>query len=138
MTRKVLCLGNCAADTYAITNLIENHYDAQVIPVDTFDEALLRLSAGPVDLIMVNRVLNANGASGLTFIRQLKEDDRYKEVPVMLISNFADAQKKAEALGAIPGFGKAALHDPHTFGRLVPFLGEPSAGVGHKNGSGKR
>jgi len=39
-------------------------------------------------------------------------------VPVMLVSNFADAQAQAVESGALPGFGKAALNAPETLARL--------------------
>jgi hypothetical protein len=41
----------------------------------------------------------------------------------MLVSNFPEAQAQAEALGALPGFGKAALGDPALADRFAMILG---------------
>ena len=46
-----------------------------------------------------------------------------RRVPVMLVSNYEDAQREAVAKGALPGFGKAALGQPHTLARLRAVLG---------------
>jgi hypothetical protein len=46
-------------------------------------------------------------------------------VPVMLVSNYENAQAEAQAVGALPGFGKAdLLHDAvpaleHLLARMV-------------------
>jgi hypothetical protein len=41
----------------------------------------------------------------------------------MLVSNYTDAQEQATVLGALPGFGKAALRDAVTHQRLTDVLG---------------
>jgi hypothetical protein len=41
----------------------------------------------------------------------------------MLVSDFPAAQQQAVALGAVPGFGKAALGAPDTARRLAAVLG---------------
>jgi len=122
MAKKVLSLGHCAADNYAITHLIENNFDAEVIAVDTFAAAWAKLRGEPVDLILVNRILDADGASGLAFVGQLKKDPVFAPLPAMLVSNHMSAQQEAVALGALPGFGKAALRDAKTLTRLRPVL----------------
>ena len=43
MANKVLSLGHCAADNYAITHLLESNFGAKVLAVDTIAEALIRL-----------------------------------------------------------------------------------------------
>jgi CheY-like chemotaxis protein len=120
--KKVLSLGQCAADSYAITHFLERNFEAEVIAVDTFPEALTQLRADRFDLVMVNRILDRNGESGLAFISQLKEDEALADIPIMLVSNYADAQQQAVARGAIPGFGKAALGDAKTIGTLRGLL----------------
>jgi hypothetical protein len=56
----------------------------------------------------------------LELIRQLRE--QHPGVPVMLISNYSDAQREAELAGAVPGFGKAELNDPDLSNRLASSL----------------
>jgi hypothetical protein len=57
------------------------------------------------------------------FIRQLTQRQPQVMVPVMLVSNYEDAQREAVAAGAQPGFGKAALGQPQTLARLKEVLG---------------
>jgi CheY-like chemotaxis protein len=123
MSKKVLSLGQCAADHYAISHFLETSLGAEVIAADTVPEALAQLRADPFSLVLVNRLLDANGASGLAFISQIKEDPALAEIPVMLVSNFPDAQKQAVARGALLGFGKASLGDVRIGERLKHLLG---------------
>jgi two-component system chemotaxis response regulator CheY len=124
MSKKILSLGQCGADNYTLTQFLETSFATQVVPADTFDEALAQLRAGTFDLVLVNRVLDVNGASGLGFIGQLKADPELAGTPMMLVSNYADAQREAVALGALMGFGKAGLDDPGTTARLRGILGK--------------
>jgi two-component system chemotaxis response regulator CheY len=71
----------------------------------------------------VNRVSDADGSPGIELIRALKADPGLAGVPVMLVSNYADAQAQAVALGALPGFGKADLTAPETTEKLRSALG---------------
>jgi CheY-like chemotaxis protein len=106
---KVVSLGQCAADNYTLTQFLESNFGAAVVPADTSAEALAHLRAGPFVLVLVNRIFDRDGASGLAFISQLKEDAALAAIPVMLVSNYAEAQQQAVARGALPGFGKAGL-----------------------------
>ena len=129
--KKILSLGQCAADTWSIGRLIESELHAEMLTAETFEEAFTALRQGGVDLVLVNRLLNYNGASGLDFIRQMKDDEALKDVPVMLVSNYDDAQRQAVQRGALPGFGKSALRAPQTIQRLRDALGataDPLAG----------
>jgi two-component system chemotaxis response regulator CheY len=127
MTKKVLSLGQCAADQWQIARLLTEKFDVEVIAADRFAEAEARLREGGIDLLLVNRVLDRDGSSGLDFIRRVQGDDALRQVPVMLVSNFADAQKQAISLAALPGFGKAALDEAETLTRLEGVLGASRA-----------
>jgi DNA-binding response OmpR family regulator len=82
------------------------------------DDAFALLRQGRFDLVLVNRVLDADGSSGLELIRQLLASKDMPAPPVMLVSNYEDAQRDAVAAGAAPGFGKAQLDDPNVLERL--------------------
>jgi len=43
-------------------------------------------------------------------------------VPVMLVSNYQEAQQQAVGAGAVPGFGKDSLGRPSMIALLKPFL----------------
>jgi CheY-like chemotaxis protein len=118
--KRVLSVGQCAADHGALTARLRQLFEAEVIPADSEQEALGRLEQEAFALVLVNRVFDANGASGIDFLKRVKEKS---EVPVMLVSNYEDAQRDAVAAGALPGFGKAALRQFSTEQCLRPVLG---------------
>ena len=116
--KKVLSVGQCGADHGSLTRVLKTQFDAEVVSADTFDEALGELKGGGYDLVLVNRVFDYDRSSGLDFIGILRDDPSLAQVPVMLVSNYDDAQAQAVAKGALPGFGKAALNHPRTLDRL--------------------
>lgn len=122
--KRVLSVGQCYADHGSISRTLGQHFGAEVIAAHSADEAKDRLRREQFDLVLVNRILDANGHSGLELIRELKADDELRKVPVMLVSNYDDAQQQAAELGAERGFGKAALGHPAMLGRLEPWLGK--------------
>ena len=122
---RVLSVGQCAFDHGTIARHLERTFDARVTGVDSFDQALDELRSGPYDLVLVNRIGDRDGAPGLDLIRALKADPALASVPVMLVSNYPEAQAEAVALGALPGFGKAELRNPMTRERLARALAAP-------------
>ena len=121
-TKKILSVGQCFADHGALRRAFQKHFAAEVVGADSGEEALELLRGEPFALVLVNRVLDADGASGLEVLRQLKVDETGAAVPVMLVSNHEDAQQQAVAAGAVRGFGKAALGQPAMLARVRPFL----------------
>ncbi len=126
-TKKILSLGQCSADSWSIDRLCTTHVGAEVIAVHSAREALDLLRQAPIDLVLVNRLFDRDGGSGLDFITRLKSDAALRSIPVMLVSNYDDAQRQAVERGALPGFGKAALSDPTTIDRLRTALGDSAA-----------
>jgi CheY-like chemotaxis protein len=124
-TKKVLSLGQCAADHASITGLLRRDFNAQVDEASTFADAEAQLSRNHYDLVLVNRVLDRDGTAGLDFIAQLKARQDLHQPPVMLVSNYQDAQEQAIARGAVPGFGKSSLGSTKTLSRLRAVLGGP-------------
>jgi CheY-like chemotaxis protein len=121
--KRVLSVGQCFADHSSIRWTLEEHFPAQVIPAATVAEVKARLQQERYDLILVNRIFDADGVSGLDLIEQLKQDEKSRDLPVMLVSNYEDAQQEAVARGALPGFGKASLGQPQMLGHLRKVLG---------------
>ncbi len=119
---RVLNVGQCVPDHYGIEAVLAKQFDAVVEDAGTADEAFAAVAGGGYDLVLVNRILDADGDSGLSLIRRLQADDATRSVPVMLVSNYADAQAEATALGARPGFGKSALREPATLEMLTSVL----------------
>ncbi len=120
--KRVLSAGQCLADNWSISRFIRKHFDAEVLTADSASEALAQLRAGGFDLVLVNRVFDADGSSGLEMIKEMQADPKLQVIPVMLVSNYEDPQRQAVELGAVPGFGKAAVGQPQTVARLKAFL----------------
>jgi two-component system chemotaxis response regulator CheY len=118
----VLDVGQCNPDHAAIRRLLTEEFGVEADRAYTPDEAWVRLQNTRYDLVLVNRIFDATGEEGLAFIRRMKTDTTLAAVPVMLVSNYADAQAEAVAAGAEPGFGKATLEDLQTSTRLATYL----------------
>jgi two-component system chemotaxis response regulator CheY len=120
--RRVLSVGQCGFDHGNIARLLQGAFDAEVVPAGSAPEALRLLRQQPVQLVLINRVFDRDGASGLDFIRELKRDENLRPIPVMLVSNLPEAQAEAVAAGAVPGFGKSALDEPRVREQLAGYL----------------
>jgi CheY-like chemotaxis protein len=117
---KIVSLGQCGVDHPAIARFCREAVGAEVVGTETFAQTLAVEGA---DLILVNRILDATGESGIDFIRQFRADPAREATPIVLVSNYADAQREAQALGAAPGFGKSTLNRPESAKALRSALG---------------
>ncbi|MCH7813385.1 MAG: hypothetical protein IID40_05125 [Planctomycetes bacterium] len=120
-TARVLDVGNCDPDHTNIRALLEDNFAVGIDRVMFVNEALAKLTDRAYSLVLVNRLIFDDGSDGGRLIREMQAGDR-REVPVMLISNYAEAQEKAVSDGAVRGFGKAVLDDPATVELLAAFL----------------
>jgi CheY-like chemotaxis protein len=116
---RVLSVGQCGFDHGSISRFLKEACEAHVDAADSKAEALdaLRRSPDAYDLVLVNRVFD-RGGSGMDLIREIRSDATFAEIPVMLVSNYDDAQQAAIDLGALPGFGKSDVGDPAIADRL--------------------
>jgi CheY-like chemotaxis protein len=128
MAIRILDVGQCGFDGPRMAALWRDKLDATVDRVANGKDAAQRLKKGGYDVVLVNRVLAADGSSGLDVIEDLLSAKT--SVPVMLVSDLTDAQDAAVALGAVRGFGKAELGEPATL--------ELVASVADRKGEGKR
>ncbi|MGI9519233.1 MAG: response regulator [Pirellulaceae bacterium] len=122
--QKVLDVGQCGPDHARIAHLLRQHFDVEVHQAESVDEAIQQIDASPWDLILLNRVFDATGSHGLEMLRSLKSNESTARIPVMLVSNFPDAQTEAVSAGAVQGFGKASLNAPGTLEALRRALGD--------------
>jgi len=127
-TARVLDVGQCDRDHRAIAALIEAHFAATVDRADLVRAAYDALAQRPYDLVLVNRQIAADETDGLQLVRLMKQHPDLSAVPVMLVSNLAEAQERAVAEGAVLGFGKAALDSPETLARLAQYLPRRAGG----------
>jgi two-component system chemotaxis response regulator CheY len=120
--KRVLSVGQCAADQWSIARTLSQAFGAEVLSADSASEALDKLCCDSFALVLVNRIFDADGFGGLELIKVIRADPSLAAVPVMLVSNYDDAQSEAVAVGAVPGFGKAALGRPAMLELLAAYL----------------
>lgn len=117
MATKILSVGNCAADNYSLSRMLSDSFQADVIEASDRVSALESTNTGSIDLILVNRILDATGENGVDLVPEILGVD--PKAKVMLVSNFDDAQQKAVDHGALPGFGKSKLSSPETIEKIA-------------------
>ena len=123
MTGKtVLSIGQCRPDQAAISHYLTSHFGATVLTADLPESAYQLLKSKSVDLVLINRKLDADYSDGMEILQTILADKSLAALSVMLVSNFAEWQEKAVALGATYGFGKAELNRPDTKQRLSAVL----------------
>lgn len=124
MSRKVLDVGQCNPDHSQISAFLRREFDVEIQRAHLFDEAVKLALDTPFDLILINRILDADGTAGMAILHELKSQPSTAETPVMIVSNFQDAQDTAVESGAVRGFGKAELEQNATKESLAKFLAE--------------
>lgn len=122
MKRKLLDVGQCDADHYRISTTLSRNFDIEIQRAHSHDEAIKLALETPFDLILINRLLDADGSSAMDVLSSLKATPSTSEIPVMVVSNFEDAQTAAVETGAVQGFGKAALDVDETRELLAKYL----------------
>ena len=123
MGRKtVLSIGQCRPDSAAIAHFFKAHFEVDVLTADLPDQALAFIETNSLDLVLINRLLDADSSDGLEILKQIRSHKTKNGIPVMLISNYPEWQQKAVAMGASYGFGKAELNLPETRARLAEVL----------------
>ena len=120
--RKLLDVGQCDADHFRISSTLGENFDVEIQRAHSHDEALKLATDTSFDLVLINRLLDADGSPAMDVLSELKATPATAEIPVMVVSNFEDAQKTAVQAGAVQGFGKAALDSNETKELLAQYL----------------
>ncbi|MFM1832877.1 MAG: hypothetical protein RLZZ461_1193 [Planctomycetota bacterium] len=114
----VFAVGHCGPDSWMLRSTAERALGS-AIRFESFDEESrmrerLDSTSDPV-LLLVNRKLDGyfDASDGIALIEASLAAGRGR-LAAMLISNLSDALAQAEAVGAMPGFGKTALHATET------------------------
>ena len=117
----ILSVGQCSFDHGNISQAIRKKFGATVEASATRIDALQWLKSNQADLVLVNRLFDEDGDSGIDFLKVLRAS--HPTVPVMLVSNLPEAHQQARSAGGAPGFGKAELGTARMTEALQPFLG---------------
>lgn len=110
--RRILSVGQCSFDHGNLTRAFREHFRAELVSTPDAQSALKDFASGGYDLVLINRLFDEDGDSGLDFLKNQIGVFQKAGVPVMLVSNFPDAQMDAVRIGAKPGIGKSTLGSP--------------------------
>ncbi len=116
----ILLVGHCGPDAFMLKSMARSFAPgAEIIMVN--DEQALVDQLGAAKLMLVNRVLDGafESEDGIGLIEQHAQRAAGK---FMLVSNFDDAQERALAVGAVPGFGKTNMRSDETRERIESAL----------------
>ena len=121
---RILSVGQCGMDHFWIGRAIRKILgsEAEVAAAATFPDAIAAIEKDRFDLVLVNRITDRDGSLGVELIKTLKAHATAGSIPVMLVSNYPEAQQEAETLGALPGFGKSNLNTSGVSDRLRRLL----------------
>ncbi len=122
MPKRVLTVGHCDLDHEALCRLLDSCGAVEVASADRIADAVGAVRDGSYDLVLINRVFEFSGESGIELIRKLRADPAGRDSVLMLVSNLEAAQQEAVAAGAVRGFGKAELDSPQTRAALARYL----------------
>lgn len=120
----LLDVGNCDPDHGMIREMLTKHFDVRIDRVMFVDDALKKMRERTYALVLFNRLVFADGSEGIDLLRQAKADPVLKAMPMMMISNYADAQQASVSSGGEPGFGKADVGSPKAVDLLRKYLPE--------------
>ena len=116
---RVALVGHCGFDSGSLSRFASEALPGvEVVRIN--DQASLDEAISPQTLLLVNRLLDGRfdvGGSGIELIREIAASN--DAVPTMLVSNFEEFQREAQAAGALPGFGKSQVGDPVTRQRIA-------------------
>ncbi|MEC9374467.1 MAG: hypothetical protein VYC34_11515 [Planctomycetota bacterium] len=103
----ILLVGHCGPDALTLTAAVKKAaLSARTKRIN--DNASLEAELPEAALLLINRVLDGDfpAADGVSLIARLRAEHPGAPAAI-LISNYEDAQRRAEAAGALPGFGKS-------------------------------
>lgn len=105
-----------------ISSTLRAHFDVEVDAAADAAEAIRALRGSDYALVLVNRLFHGGGGEGLQLVRETRRDGQLGSVPIMLVSDFEDAQTAAVQAGAVRGFGKSSLGTAAMVDRLAEYL----------------
>lgn len=129
---RIALVGHCGPDSFALRSAAGRAVPGAGI-VFANDARAAEVEFEKADLLLVNRVLDGEFESveGVGLIRALVSRPvraGARRAAVMLVSNFAEAQKDAVAAGAGPGFGKKEMNSERVRGLIRAAVGREAVG----------
>jgi CheY-like chemotaxis protein len=123
MPKRVLDVGQCGPDHAAIRRFFAANFDdIEIEQAAACDDALALLRHSHFDLVLINRKLDEDYSDGIEVLRAIKRHSEIADIPVMIITNYAEHQDAAVAAGAVRGFGKLEYDLPATKEKIADAL----------------
>ena len=124
----ILLVGHCGPDAHFLRMVVRRAVEGVTCEFVN-DQKALDEKLPTALLALINRVLDGrfSADSGIELIRQLA-GSADESTPMMLISNYAEAQQEAETAGAKPGFGKSDAGSEEAAALIESAIGQPDAG----------
>ena len=119
--KTVLSVGQCGPDHASLSGFLKQ-FNVRIISADLPVDTLEILGREQVDLVLINRKLDRDYSDGMNILRLIKEDDQISQVPVMIVSNFEDAQQASVNAGGLYGIGKSELSTKAARDRVAAVL----------------
>jgi CheY-like chemotaxis protein len=95
---RILLVEDNLINQKVIAHMIGGISSAALESVESGEEAVKRLRNSPFDLVIMDMQLEGmSGAEATEEIRSLRETATSPDVPVVILSGYADSQKEAEA-----------------------------------------
>jgi CheY-like chemotaxis protein len=113
MAKTVVLVGHCGPDSSYLKLTVKKAIgEVTILSADDSQELTAILEKGEPDLILLNRELGYGfePGTGVEMITTLRRT--YPNLKMILITNYEEVQRAAEAAGALPGFGKRELGTP--------------------------
>ena len=122
--KKVLDVGQCDYDHNNIKNVVKDACNGSTVWAHTKEEALKILSGNPNEfsLVTINRLLDKDHSEGMETLIAIKNNPELSHIPVMIISDFEEAQNKAISAGGVKGFGKTSLKTKEARNKTVELV----------------
>lgn len=121
MATVILSVGSCGFDDSRLGRMLRENVGALLDRAHTAADAQQMMGEKQYALVLVNRVFDGDGDSGVDFIASAKRAGH--QTPMMLVSDYSDAQRAAVENGAITGFGKSTMTTPDVINRIKTAIG---------------
>jgi len=120
--KNVLDVGNCGFDHQNLQRVLSEHWEVELKRTTTLNEAIRELDSCSYDLVVVNRILEGDGASGMDLVKHVVQNPTPKGLPIVLLTNYPEVQEEALREGASASFGKRDLRSEEVRLALDSFL----------------
>jgi DNA-binding NarL/FixJ family response regulator len=122
-THTIVLVGHCGPDSSFLRMAASGAAPGSIVGMADSEAELDAAVEKGVDLLLFNRVMEFgfDERDGVALLARTRQ--KHPELTAMMISNYPEAQQAAEAVGAVPGFGKRDVGSDKSRQRIRQALG---------------